>query len=187
MLHDLKRRGALALAALPIGIALTRPAQAEEKPAGSPPVTFDVWIQAAALGQTYSDCLDRLDFEGLGKIFTADATYDYAPGAVKVGRVAIAEFLKGALVTQARTIHFVSAPAVSAGTEPGTYTSWMSVMARHEGKNGQNHTVYGRYVDLLQPDAASGALLIARRKVFTQIAEGAGADNPRYWLDRGAA
>ena len=88
-------------------------------------------------------------------------------------------------MTQAHTIHFVGAAAVSAGADAGTYTSWMSVMARHEGKDGQNHTVYGRYVDLLQPDPASGALLIARRKVFTQIAEGVGAGNPRYWLDRG--
>ena len=143
-------------------------------------------MQVSTLGQTYSDCCDRLDFDGLEKIFTPDATYDYAPGSVKVGRAAISSFLKAALVSQARTIHFVGAPAISVGTDPGTYTSWMSVMARHEGRNGENHTVYGRYLDLLQPDPDSGALLIARRRVVTQIAEGVGAGNPRYWLDRGA-
>lgn len=187
MSHGLSRRGGLALAVLPLGAALATSARAEVKPATASAVTFDVWLQVSTLGQTYCDCLDRLDFEGLVKIFTADATYDYAPGSTKVGGAAIAELLKGALVTQARTIHFVGAPAVRVGTEPGTYTAWTSVMARHEGKNGQNHTVYGRYVDLLQPDPASGTLLIARRKVFTQIAEGVGAGNPRYWLDRGGA
>ena len=58
-------------------------------------------------------------------------------------------------------------------------------MARHEGKNGQNHTVYGRYLDVFEPDPASGELLIARRKVVTQIAEGAGGE--RYWLERTGA
>ena len=186
MLHDLERRGALALLAVPIGAALVASARAEVKPATASPVSFDVWFQVDALGKTYSDCLDRLDFDGLGKIFALDATYDYAPGSVKVGRAAITDFLKAALVTQVHTIHFVGGPAISVGTDPGTYTSWMSVMARHEGRNGENHTVYGRYLDLLQPDPGSGALLIARRKVFTQIAEGVGAGNPRYWLNRGA-
>lgn len=186
MLRYLKRRGALALAAVPVAAALVASARAQVKPVASSPVTFDVWTQINTLGQTYSDCLDRLDFAGLVKIFSADATYDYAPGSVKVGRETIAAFLKGALITQARTIHFVGVPAVSVGLDPGTYTSWMSVMARHEDKNGENHTVYARYLDLLQPDPDSGALLIARRKVVTQIAEGVGAGNPRYWLDRNA-
>ena len=181
-----ERRDALTLLAVPLSAALAVSARAEIKPANNQAVTFDAWMQVNALGQTYSDCCDRLDFDGLQKIFTADATYDYAPGSVKVGRSAISDFLKTALVTQARTIHFVGVPAVSMGTDPGTYTSWMSVMARHEGKNGENHTVYGRYLDLLQPDPGSGALLIARRRVVTQIAEGVGAGNPRYWLDRGA-
>ena len=183
--HDFERRSALALLAVPIGAALASSARAEVKSPINSAITFDVWMQVNALGQTYSDCVDRLDFEGLEKIFTADATYDYAPNSVKVGRSAISDFLKKALVTQARTIHFVGAPAISVGTDAGTYTSWMSVMARHEGRNGENHTVYGRYLDLLQPDPASGALLIARRRVVTQIAEGVGAGNPRYWLDRG--
>lgn len=186
MEHGIERRSALALLAVPVGVALAASARAEVKPASSPQVTFDVWMQVNTLGQTYSDCVDRLDFDGLEQIFTADATYDYAPGSVKVGRSAISEFLKKALVTQAHTIHFVGVPAVTVGRESGTYTSWMSVMARHEGKNGENHTVYARYVDLLTPDPSSGALLIARRKVITQIAEGVGAGNPRYWLERGA-
>ena len=183
MLGDIERRGALALLAVPVGAALATAARAEGAPASTSPVTFDIWIQANRLVQTYSDCLDRLDFDGLVKIFTEDATYDYAPGAVKVGRKAIRDFLEAALVTQAHTIHFVGVPAISPGEAPGTYTSWTSVMARHEGKNGQNHTVYGRYVDWFQPDAGTGALLIQRRKVLTQIAEGTAGE--RYWLARG--
>ncbi len=186
MQRDFERRGALALLALPIGTALAASARAESVPAPATgaAVSFATWLQANTLVQTYSDCCDRLDFDGLVKIFTADATYDYAPGAVKVGRAAIRDFLQAALVTQARTIHFVGVPAITPGTAPGTYSSWTSVMARHEGKNGQNHTVYGRYLDDFVPDPASGGLLIARRKVVTQIAEGAGGE--RYWLDRGA-
>ena len=186
MLHGFERRNALALLAIPIGAAFASSARAEVKPEPAPPVSFSVWLQINALGQTYSDCVDRLDFEDLTTIFTEDATYDYAPGAVKVGRTAIIDFLKGALETQARTIHFVGVPDISVGSDPGTYTAWSSVMARHEGKNGKNHTVYGRYSDLLKPDSVSGVLLIARRKVVTQIAEGEGAGNPRYWLNRGA-
>ena len=184
MQHDFERRGALALLALPLGAALAATAHAEGAPAPGAPVSFAAWLQANTLVQTYSDCCDRLDFDGLGKIFTADATYDYAPGAVKVGRAVICDFLQAALVTQARTIHFVGVPAITPGAAPGTYSSWTSVVARHEGKNGQNHTVYGRYLDEFVPDGASGGLLIARRKVVTQIAEGAGGN--RYWLDRGA-
>ena len=181
-MQDLERRSALALLALPMGIAMTTSSSAASSVTSSP-VTFDVWMQINTLVQTYSDCLDRLDFEGLVKIFTPDAVYDYAPGATKTGRQDIAEFLRSALVTQARTIHFVGVPAITPGGTAGTFSSWTSVMARHEGRNGQNHTVYGRYVDLLQPDPGTGALLIARRKVVSQIAEG--TSGQRYWLDRG--
>ncbi len=184
---NFERRGALALLAFPLGAALAAPARAAAAPETGEPISFAVWLQANALVQTYSDCCDRLDFVGLAKIFTPDATYDYAPGATKVGRAAICALLQAALVTQARTIHFVGVPAITPGTTPGTYSSWTSVMARHEGKNGQNHTVYGRYLDVFQPDPKSGELLIARRQVVTQIAEGEGAGAPRYWLERGGA
>ena len=180
---DVERRSALALLAVPVGAMLAVSVRAEAAPAPPSPVTFDVWLQVSTLCHTYSDCLDRLDFDGLVNIFTEDATYDYAPGAVKVGRKSIRDFLQAALTTQAHTIHFIGTPAVSPGPTPGTYSSWSSVMARHEGKNGQNHTVYGRYVDSLEPDPASGRLLIARRKVITQIAEGTAGE--RYWIDRG--
>ena len=181
MRSDVERRSALALLAIPLGAAMAAPLRAEAAPAAA--ITFETWLQIDRLCKTYSDCLDRLDFDGLEKIFTEDATYDYAPGATKVGRKAIREFLEAALVTQAHTIHFVGTPSITPGTAPGTYSAWSSVMARHEGKNGQNHTVYGRYVDQLQPDPTSGALLIGNRKVLTQIAEGAAGQ--RYWLDRG--
>jgi hypothetical protein len=184
MVGDLERRGALALLAIPLGAALVAPSSAKAAPVAAPPVTFDTWLQVNTLVQTYSDCLDRLDFNGLVKIFTEDATYDYAPGAVKVGRSAIRDFLEAALISQARTIHFVGVPAITPGKDQGTYSSWTSFMARHEGKNGQNHTVYGRYVDALQPNPDSGSLLIARRKVVSQISEG--TTGQRYWLERGA-
>ena len=182
MTDHTNRRSALALLALPLAAGLAIPSRAEASPA--PAITFETWLQVSTLVQTYCDCLDRLDFEGLAKIFTPDATYDYAPNAVKTGRAAITAFLQAALVTQAHTIHFVASPAITPGSAPGAYNAWTSFMARHEGKNGQNHTVYGRYVDSFQPDPATGALLIARRKVVSQIAEGTTGE--RYWLDRGS-
>ena len=182
-MRKFERRNTLWLWAFSVGMAAAAPLRAETTSPAASPVTFDIWMQVSKLVQTYSDCCDRLDFERLTTIFTPDAVYDYAPGMTKTGRADIAAFLRAALVTQSHTIHFVGSPAVTPGDTPGTFSSWTQVIARHEGKNGQNHTVYGRYVDTLQPDPASGLLLIARRKVVTQIAEGTAGD--RYWLDRG--
>ena len=181
---NVERRSALGLWAIPLGIAAAAPLSAAASPATGSAITFDVWRQISTLAQTYSDCCDRLDFVRLQTIFTPDAVYDYAPGRTKTGRAAIAEFLQAALVTQSHTIHFVGSPAITPGDAPGTFSSWTQVMARHEGKDGHNHTVYGRYVDLTVPDPASGQLLIARRQVITQIAEGTTGEP--YWLPRGA-
>lgn len=182
MTSEFQRRGALALFALPVATSLLASSPAEAATEEASPVSVDVWMRVNRLVQTYSDCIDRVDFDGLLKIFTTDAAYEFGPGLAAHGRAGIREFLTPILARYTGTITFMSTPNVTQGSTAGTYVSWTSFMANHNWKNGNHHSVYGRYVDEFQPDKESGALLIARRRVVSQLSENDGT--PRYLLDR---
>lgn len=167
-----QRRGALALLAAPFAATLAMPGPTKAATEAAPPVTFDVWLRVNTLIQTYADCIDRVDFDGLERIFTSDAVYEYGIDLAAKGRTGIREFLAPILAKYTGTMTFMSTPNVSPGATPGTYASWTSFTANHNWKNGHHHTVMGRYVDELQLDKETGALLIARRRVVSQMTEG---------------
>ena len=182
MTSDFQRRRSLALLAFPVAASLVAPLPADAAGVAAPTVSFDTWMRVNTLIQTYADCIDRVDFDGLEKIFTPDADYEYGLGLAAHGRTGIREFLASILARYTGTMTFMSTPNITHGPTPGTYTSWTSFMADHNWKNGNHHSVYGRYVDEFQPDKDTGALLIARRRVVSQLSENDPAS--RYKLER---
>ena len=182
MTTDVQRRGALALLAFPVAASLIASSAAEAAGDDAAPVPVETWLRVNSLVQGYADCIDRVDFDGLMKVFTSDAAYEFGPGLSANGHGGIRDFLSPILARYTGTITFMSTPNVTHGPTPGTYTSWTNFMANHNWKNGNHHAVYGRYVDDLRPETGTGPLLIARRRVVSQLSENDGP--PRYLLDR---
>jgi ketosteroid isomerase-like protein len=147
--------------------------------AGDPP--FPVWLAITAATQGYADCLDRFDMPGLIALFSPDCVYDYAPGLVMKGRDEVEAGARKSLAGVVKSSHFIGPAVVEAGDAPGTFKSTVYFMAYHQQKDGGQHTVYGRYLDVFKADA-SGRWLIAHRRTLGHAAEGTTA--PRYWLPR---
>jgi ketosteroid isomerase-like protein len=172
---DLNKRQILAAAALAGGSVSS--ARAAEPPA----VSFAVWSQVNAATQGYADCLDRFDMDGLRQIFAADCVYEYSPSLTMTGQDEVVAGARKSLAGVAKSSHFVGPPNVQAGPEPGLYSSVVYFTAFHEQKDGDHHTMWGRYVDVFKPDA-SGRLRIWRRQTLAHVAEG--PNTPHFWLMR---
>jgi ketosteroid isomerase-like protein len=147
--------------------------------AADPP--FQIWLAITAATQGYADCLDRFDMPGLVALFSPDCVYDYAPGLVMKGRDEVEAGARKSLAGVLKSSHVVGPAVVEAGEEPGTFKSRVYFTAYHQQKDGGQHTVFGRYLDVFKADA-SGRWLIAYRKTLGHTAEGTTA--PRYWLPR---
>jgi ketosteroid isomerase-like protein len=170
------------LAAIAIGATATAPARADvPPPADEDDVPFQVWSAVKTLTQSYADCVDRFDLDGLLAIFAPDAVYDYAPGLMMRGRTEIAAGAKKSLAGVERSSHTVGPPVVRRGDEPGTYVSRVYFFAYHQHTDGGHHTAWGRYLDVFSPDA-SNRLLISRRKTVSHVTEN--MTGTRYWLSR---
>lgn len=170
--------GGAILAAVAASAARAEAAQTAP-PAADP--AFQVWLAITAATQGYADCLDRFDMPGLVALFSLDCVYDYAPGLVMKGRDAVEAGARKSLSGVVKSSHFVGPAVVEAGDAPGTFKSTVYFMAYHQQKDGGQHTVYGRYLDVFKADA-SGRWLIAHRRTLGHAAEGTTA--PRYWLPR---
>jgi ketosteroid isomerase-like protein len=175
---DLTKRRLFAALGLATAAAATRPAAAQPR---AEQVPFAVWSAINSAVQGYADCLDRFDMAGLVALFSPDCVYDYSPVLVMRGRAQVAAGARKSLAAVARSSHFIGAPVVEPGDGPGTYMSRVYFRAYHEQKDGGQHTVEGRYLDLFAPDAG-GRLLIAHRRTVSHTAQGTSA--PRYWLER---
>jgi len=177
---DVNKRTLLSIVGLATASAAARPLAAKAAPAAEA-VPFAIWSAVNTAVQGYADCLDRFDMAGLVNLFSADCVYDYSPGLIMRGRAEVAAGARKSLSNVLRSCHFVGAPVVEPGVTPGTFASRVYFSAYHEQKDGGQHTVNGRYLDVFAPDA-TGRLLIAQRKTISQTAQG--TTTPRYWLPR---
>jgi ketosteroid isomerase-like protein len=178
-----KREMMTAIVAGSVGAALSASPATQAAPVtvSAPDIPFEVWASVNRATQTYADCVDRFDIDGLVALFTPDCVYDYAPGLVMKGRDAVAAGARRSLANVVRSSHSVGPPTVVFGDSPGTYHSTVYFTAYHQQKDGGEHTVYGRYIDDFRSDGPH-VLLIAHRLTVGHAQVGTSAQ--RHWLER---
>jgi ketosteroid isomerase-like protein len=179
---NLSKRSLFSALGLMTAGATASAVSAKARPAAKPePVPFAVWTAVNTAVQGYADCIDRFDMAGLVDVFSPDCVYDYSPGLIMRGRAEVAAGARKSLANVLRSSHFIGSPVVEPGDAAGTFVSRVYFSAYHEQKDGGQHTVNGRYLDLFAPDA-TGRLLIAHRQTVSHTAQG--ITTPRYWLPR---
>ena len=131
------------------------------------------FIDVVRVLQSYSNALDRGDIDGILKLFTPDAVWDYSKDEQRQGHEQIRAFFAERLTVFAKTHHLVGPPIID-HLASGEMESTAYFTATHHLSDDSRYVVNGRYVDLLV--RRDDRILIARRKLVAHVTLGTHRD-----------